>query len=59
MVETGKCLQRSLEVRDVGEGGQEMASLMDNLFSAEEREPAPGQIHSALLRGSACTYAIP
>lgn len=61
MVEAGKCLQHSLEVRGVGEGlgGQEMASLMDGVFSAGEQEPEPGQMHPASLRRSACTYAIP
>lgn len=59
MVEAEKCLQSSLEVRGVGDGwrGQEIANLMDCIFSAEEWEPE--QLYPASLCGSACTHAIP
>lgn len=59
MVEAEKCLQSSLEAGGVGDGwrGQEIANLMDDIFSAEEREPK--QLYPALLCGSACTYAVP
>lgn len=60
-MEAEKCLQSSLEVRGVGDGGrgQGIANLMDDIFSAEEWEPEPEQLYPASLCGSACTYAIP